>query len=113
VKEALDSGRASESRPSIFQALLSPNEKDEGYVVPTVDQLKDEAYSILAAAADTTGNGMTVAAYSVVNNPVIYERLTKELESEFPNADAKLNFVSLEKLPYLASSSKPICKVSR
>jgi len=83
--------------------LLSPDEKVKGYVVPTVDQLKDEAFSILAAAADTTGNGMTVAAYNVVNNPAIYERLTKELEAEFPDADATLDFVSLEKLPYLVS----------
>lgn len=101
----MDNGRASESRPSIFQALLSPDDKDKGYVVPTIDQLKDEAYSILAAAADTTGNGMTVTAYNVVNNPAIYERLTKELESEFPNADASLDFVSLEKLPYLVGST--------
>jgi hypothetical protein len=103
VKEAMDSGRGSESRPSIFKALLGPDEKVKGYVVPTVDQLKDEAYSILAAAADTTGNGMTVAAYNVVNDPAIYERLTKELEAEFPDADARLDFVTLEKLPYLVS----------
>lgn len=99
----MDSGRASESLSSIFQALLSSNKKIENYVVPTVDQLKDEAYSILAAAADTTGNAMTVAAYHVVNDPAIYERLTKELESEFPNADDILDYVSLEKLPYLVS----------
>jgi hypothetical protein len=99
----MESGQGSESRPSIFKALLSPDEKVKGYVVPTVDQLKDEAFSILAAAADTTGNGMTVAAYNVVNNPAIYKRLTKELEAEFPDADATLDFVSLEKLPYLVS----------
>jgi hypothetical protein len=99
----MESGRGSESRPSIFKALLSPDEKANGYVVPTVDQLKDEAFSILGAAADTTGNAMTVAAYNVVNDPAIYERLTKELEAEFPDAEARLDFVSLEKLPYLVS----------
>jgi hypothetical protein len=103
VKEAIDGGRGSESQPSIFKALLSPDEKVKGYVVPTVDNLKDEAYSILAAAADTTGNGMTVAAFNVVNDPAIYERLTKELVAEFPDTDARLDFVRLEKLPYLVS----------
>ena len=72
-------------------------------MIPTVENLKDEAFSILAAAADTTGNGMTVAAYNVVNDPAIYKRLTKELDAEFPDADARLDFVSLEKLPYLVS----------
>jgi cytochrome P450 len=57
-------------RPSIFKALLTPA---DGYVVPTPEQLKDEALSILAAAADTTGNAMTVAAYHVVNNPEIMQ----------------------------------------
>ena len=103
VKEAIDNGRGSESQPSIFKALLSPDEKVTGYVVPTVDQLKDEAYTILAAVVDATGNGMTVAAYNVVNDLAIYERLTKELEAEFLDVDARLDFVILEKLPYLVS----------
>jgi cytochrome P450 len=76
-------------------------------VVPTVDDLKDEAYSMLAAAADTTGNAMTVAAYKVVSNPEIYAKVREELEAAFPDPNATLDFVKLEQLPYLASISPP------
>lgn len=46
----------------------------EGYVVPTVDELADEAYVILGAAADTTGNAMTIGSYNAVVNPEIYQQ---------------------------------------
>jgi cytochrome P450 len=101
----MDSGKTADQRPSIFQVLLSPNEKDEEYVVPTVDDLKDEAYSMLAAAADTTGNAMTVSAYKVVSNPEMYANVRKELEAAFPDPNATLDFVKLESLPYLVSAS--------
>lgn len=96
----MDSGKTAD-QTSIFQALLSPNEKDSDYVVPTVDQLKDEAYSMLAAAADTTGNAMTVSAYKVVSNPEIYIKVRRELEAAFPDPNATLDFEKLESLPYL------------
>lgn len=104
VKSDLDTGRVKGiSRKTIFHSLLTPN-LEEGYVVPSVDDIKDEAYTILAAASDTTGNGMATAAYHVVNNPAIYKKLTAELKSVFPDPKAKLDFVKLEKLPYLVSS---------
>jgi cytochrome P450 len=88
------------TRQTIFHGLLTPN-PEEGYVVPSVDEIKDEANGTLAAAADTTGNGMTVAAYHVVNNPTIYTKLRAELKSTFPDSNPRLNIVRLEKLPYL------------
>jgi len=47
---------------------------------------------------------MTVAAYNVVTNPEIHRTLTAELKTAFPNADEKLDFLTLEKLPYLVRS---------
>lgn len=99
----MNSGKTADQRPSIFEVLLSPNEKDPDYVLPTVDDLKDEAYSMLAAAADTTGNAMTTAAYRIVSNPEIYEKVRTELEAVFPDPHSTLDFVKLEQLPYLAS----------
>jgi cytochrome P450 len=101
VKADIDSGRVKEnSRRTLFHHLLTPN-PEEGYVVPSIDDIKDEAYGILAAAADTTGNGMTVATYHVVNNPMIYKKLVAELKAAFPDSNARLDFQVLEKLPYL------------
>jgi cytochrome P450 len=98
----MDAGRKSKSRPTIFQELLTP--KEDGYIVPTVDQIKDEAYSTLGAAADTTGNAMTVAARGIVSDPAIYQKLQAELKDAFPDAQARLDFVELEKLPYLVGN---------
>jgi cytochrome P450 len=90
-------------RPAtIFYQLLNPN-VTEGHVVPSVDDLKDGAYIIVAAAADTTGNAITIAAYNVISNDDIYHTLTAELKQAFPDPEARLDFTLLEKLPYLVS----------
>ena len=102
VKESMASGKLSE-RPTIFSTLLSPDNKPEGYRIPPTEHLKDEAYSVIMAAADTTGNAMTVAAYHVMKDPTIYKRLCHELQSKFPSSD-NLPFLELEKLPYLVSA---------
>jgi hypothetical protein len=73
-------------------------------MVPTPYQVKDESYAVLNAASDTTGNAMTVAAYNVVINSEIYEKLTAELRAAFPNPDEKLEYLKLERLPYLVAS---------
>jgi cytochrome P450 len=67
-------------------------------VVPPVDHLKDEAYAVLAAAADTTGNAMTWAAYEIVSDPAKSKRLTAELKAAFPDSNAPLDLMTLEKL---------------
>jgi len=96
VKQQSDLGRQ-----TIFTTLLSGQDKPEGYVIPTTERLKDEAYSVLAAAADTTGNAMTVAAYNVLADAEIYDKLASELSAHFPDRMEKLSYVELERLPYL------------
>lgn len=91
-----------DSKPTIFQRLLTP-EIVPGYIVPPPFELRDEAISVLGAAADTTGNTMTVATYNAITNPEIYRKLTTELKYAFPDPNAELDFISLEKLPYLVS----------
>ncbi|KAH7347993.1 cytochrome P450 monooxygenase-like protein [Pyrenochaeta sp. MPI-SDFR-AT-0127] len=101
VKADLDAGRVSkDARTTIFHELLTPN-PEEGWVPPTPDQIKYEAYGILAAAADTTGNGLTTGVYEVIKNPKIYAKLTAELKAAFPDPNAKMELTVLERLPYL------------
>lgn len=90
------------ARTTIFHQLLRPDAAED-YVVPTVEELKDEAYILLAAAADTTGNALTIAAYNVAINPEISSRLTAELKETFPGPEPSMDFITLEKLPYLVS----------
>lgn len=74
--------------------------------MPTVNDLVDESFSICTAAADTTGNAMTMAAFHVVTNPVIYQNVIRELREAFPDATAELSFTELEKLPFLTGVIK-------
>jgi len=92
-----------ESRTTIFHQLLNPK-ATEGHVVPSIDNLTDEGLVILGAASDTTGNAMAIAMYGVVSNPAIHSKLAAELNSAFPDPLAMLDFITLEKLPYLVSS---------
>lgn len=104
VKEKLRQGHDA-GRQTIFTTLLSEEDKPDGFTIPTTWELKDEAYSVLVAAADTTGNAMTVAAFNVLYNPAIYEKLANELESNFPTISSGLPFTQLERLPYLVSTT--------
>lgn len=100
VKEKMKEGKDL-GRQTIFTTLLIDEDKPDGYRVPTTWELKDEAYSVLVAAADTTGNAMTVAAFNILYDRAIYQKLAKELEDRFPNQTDDLPFLELEKLPYL------------
>jgi hypothetical protein len=72
VKSSIDASKGEKpSRLTIFNQFLDPNVA-EGHIVPSVDDLKDEAFSIVTAAADTTSNAMTIASYNVISNETIY-----------------------------------------
>jgi cytochrome P450 len=103
VKKRMETEKFAEERPTIFSTLLSEENKPDGYRIPSTMDLKDEAYSVLGAAADTTGNAMTVAAFNVMRTPQIYQKLAQELVQAFPDSNAELSFIELERLPYLVS----------
>jgi len=92
------SGGRSAARKTIFHDLLTA---DKDWVVPPDQQLQDEAFAILGAAADTTGHAMNFAAIEVLSDPAKYKRLRAELIEAFPDPNAKLDYLTLEKLPYL------------
>ena len=88
-------------RPTIFSALMtSSDQRNEA----RVDNLEDEAYTVITAAADTTGNAMTTIVRCVVTDSAIYRKLHAELEDSFPEESVPLKYKDLEKLPYLVGS---------
>lgn len=111
IKSAMEAGIKDESRITIFHQLLNPN-ATEGHVVPSVDDLADEGLVILGAASDTTGNAMAIAMYGVLSNSTIYTRLTAELNLAFPDPSKSLDFITLEKLPYLTAVIKEGLRLS-
>jgi cytochrome P450 len=111
VKKQIDQGQYKSERKTIFHQLLDPS-ATEGHVVPDVEDLTDEAFTILTAAADTTGNAMTMTSYCVISNREIYRTLTAELEKAFPHSISKLDYTTLEKLPYLTAVIKEGLRLS-
>jgi len=95
-------------RDTIFHTIF----KATGVDAPRVDHIADEAYVLTAAAAETTGNAMAMCAFHVLYNPDIYANLRKELLEAFPNPTAPLDFLSLEKLPYLTGVVKEGLRLS-
>jgi cytochrome P450 len=100
----METGKLGSSEPTIFSELLDP-EKNCGKPIPSTMELKDEVHSLLAAAADTTGNAMITAAYHVISDRNTYQKVKAELIEAFPNPSSALDFVTLEKLAYLVSDS--------
>jgi cytochrome P450 len=80
--------------------------------VPGVEDLTDEAFTILTTAADTTGHAMAILTFYVVSNPVIYSTLVAELKTAFPDRVENLDYATLEKLPYLTAVIKKGLRLS-
>jgi cytochrome P450 len=94
-------------RRTIFHKLLNPlSTNDKTYCLLSFERLYGEALSFCTATADITGNTMEMAAYYVVTNPDIYDKLKKELRDTFPDLSTNLDYITLEKLPYFTSVMK-------
>jgi cytochrome P450 len=102
VKGQVDAGEtANLTRRSIFHELLAPSDNVGLAPSRTVDELTDEGLSIMVAAALATGNALTMIAFHVLQNPDIYRWLREEIQQEFADPEKPMNFLALEKLPYL------------
>ena len=98
-------GKISPARVNMFHQLLDPNVA-EGHVVPSINDLVDEAFAVVSAASETVGSALTVGVYSVLSNDEIYSKLTAELKESFPDSSQTLDFITLEKLLYLVGLVK-------
>jgi len=90
---------------TIIHQLLNPVAA-EGHVTPSVKELVGEAFTIVGAASDTTGNALTISTYHILTNDEIHSKLTVELKEAFPDPSSKMDFTRLEKLPYLVTASR-------
>jgi cytochrome P450 len=90
---------------------LDPN-ATAGHVVPNIQDLTDEMFTILTAAAETTGHAMTMITYYVLSSPEIHRTLFLELKTAFPNEKVNLDYQTLEKLPYLTAVIKEGLRLS-
>src|SRR3569833_2680201 len=72
-------------RPTIFHTLLDAD--PSLYDKDVVEYCSGEAFAIVGAAADTTGNAIGQAAFNTITHPNIYKKLREELVAAFPNPD--------------------------
>lgn len=110
LKENIDSGNDAKTRSTIFHQLLDPN-ATEGHVVPAVEDLTDEAFTILSAAADTTGHALATTVFHVLSDARVYRTLSLEL-SDVSQDSTPPSFTILEKLPYLTGVIKEGLRLS-
>jgi cytochrome P450 len=111
VKKSIDEGRDKSKHKTIFHQLLDPN-ATEGHVVPGIEDLTDEAFTILTPAADTTGHAMAILTFYAVSNPAIYRTLVAELKTAFPNRVENLDYEHLRNCPYLTAVIKEGLRLS-
>jgi cytochrome P450 len=64
-----------------------------------------EATDILVAGSDTTAFTLTVAFQEMMENPMIFEQLKKELKDAEMVTEQDFDLVKLEQLPYLVCTS--------
>jgi hypothetical protein len=86
-------------RKTIFHALLEAD-AENGSATRSTQNLADEAMSLTSAAADSTGNAMAYAVFSVLSDRVIHKRVLDELRQRLPDDSSPMDMTSLEKLPF-------------
>jgi hypothetical protein len=75
----------------------------EEHTILKIDDLTDEAYTILSAVANSSANVMTRITYFVFCSPSVRSSLVSELTTAFPDPNQRLYFLKSEKLPYLTA----------
>lgn len=80
--------------------------------MPNVEDLTEEATTIINAASETVGHALVILTYYVLSNPTIYQTLGAELASAFPDPTQPLGYTALEKLPYLTATIKEGLRLS-
>jgi len=67
----------------------------------SVDHVTGDIMGIAGAATDTVGNALMVSICHVLANPEMHASLKEELRAVYPDSDAVMRTVDLEKLPLL------------
>lgn len=85
---------------TLFHALTASNLPEDE---KRPKRMAHEGFEILLAGSDTTARTMGIAAYHVMANPTIAQRLHEELKTVIPNPQDKVELKVLEGLPWLVS----------
>ncbi|KAL9616019.1 MAG: hypothetical protein Q9160_009065 [Pyrenula sp. 1 TL-2023] len=81
---------------TLIESKLPPPEKER-------DRMRDEAFGVVAAGADTTAHVLRNVSYHITASPDIHDRLLTELKSVMPSREDAADLLALEKLPLLTA----------
>jgi cytochrome P450 len=91
------SPKTNDAKRTIFHEILSsklpPSDK-------SAQRLADEAQIVVGGGVETTAFALSIAAFHIIHNPRIYERLHADLVEALPNR-SMLDLYTLEQMPYL------------
>ncbi|KAF2103338.1 cytochrome P450 [Rhizodiscina lignyota] len=100
------------SKRHMILGHIVANRHDPRYGAVTQRRLEEEALSLIAAGADTTGNASTMAVYQLLRHPDLYERVKDEVQSAQTGPGGEFGLIQLEKLPYLTAVIKEALRMS-
>lgn len=95
----------SSTHQTLFEKILSPEAKATTRI-PSVVELRNDAYTFLVGGTDTTAWAITLTIWHVARNPKIHARLLEELQTVMPNPEDEVDSNTLEKLPLLVHTTK-------
>jgi hypothetical protein len=98
-------------RRTMFHHMLDP-QVPEGRIAPSDSNPADEAMSLTAAGADSTGNAASYAIFHVLTDPAMHERVMRELKEAFPDPNEACKVAVLEKLPLFTGVVKEAQRMS-
>lgn len=98
------------THPTIFHELLE--NKDIPASERADARMRDEAQLIVAAGLMTVAWALSVTSYHIIRDPAIFAKLRAELVTAMPDATAPLDWLKLERLPYLTACIKEGIRLS-
>ncbi|KAF5377394.1 hypothetical protein D9757_009729 [Collybiopsis confluens] len=79
---------------------------------PSRKSLLDEAFMLVGAGTGTSSNACTVGTFYFLKNRIIRQNILLELDEAWPDKDRPVNFVVLEKLPYLTAFIRETLRIA-
>lgn len=96
----------------VYHHLMTPHPTKGQREVPSRTALWHESINLIFAGSDTVGVTTTVGTFHILNNKRVYATLVQELQEAWPDPDAKMDYETLEKLPYLTAVIKESLRIA-
>ncbi|RAK99752.1 cytochrome P450 [Aspergillus ibericus CBS 121593] len=109
-KDQFGATQVSQRQHTLFHALTASS-LPEDEKRPT--RMAHEGFEILLAGSDTTARTMGIAAYHVMANAPIKQRLLEELKTVMPDPEDTVELKVLESLPFLNAVIKESLRIGK